>query len=146
MKTINVTFTPEKIKGKDRPRYRRVGKFVQTYTTKSTKCFELGLREQFLEQVGSIYGMYDGRIEMYIEIYIAMPKSWSNRLKTTMNGTSHTNKPDIDNIIKAILDSLNGLAYNDDKNICSIHVTKKWDFENRIDVSINYLDKIKDLD
>ncbi|WP_279284564.1 RusA family crossover junction endodeoxyribonuclease [Clostridium sporogenes] len=40
-----------------------------------------------------------------------------------------TIKPDVDNIAKVILDSLNGLAYKDDKQIifCSI---SKWYGEN----------------
>lgn len=37
-----------------------------------------------------------------------------------------TKKPDSDNIIKIILDALNGIAYHDDSQICSIHFEKKY--------------------
>lgn len=36
-----------------------------------------------------------------------------------------TIKPDTDNIAKSILDSLNGIAYKDDKQVVSLSV-KKW--------------------
>ena len=32
-----------------------------------------------------------------------------------------TKKPDADNIIKVILDALNGLAYRDDSQICMVY-------------------------
>lgn len=35
-----------------------------------------------------------------------------------------TTKPDIDNIIKAVLDGLNGVAFKDDKQVTSIKATK----------------------
>lgn len=33
-------------------------------------------------------------------------------------------KPDVDNIAKIICDSLNGIAYADDKQITSLHINK----------------------
>lgn len=38
-----------------------------------------------------------------------------------------TIKPDTDNIAKSILDSLNGLAYKDDKQIVKLNVDKRYD-------------------
>lgn len=140
----NVEFRPSKIKGKDRPRYRRVGNFVQTYTTKSTKSFEEEISTQFIEQVGNEYCSYDGRVMLKMSISAEMPKSWSNKIKDKLDEDYNTNKPDIDNIIKAVLDGLNGVAYQDDKQICDIHATKYWSRENKIELRIVYLDKIKD--
>ena len=37
-----------------------------------------------------------------------------------------TTKPDADNIAKAVLDSLNAVAYPDDKQICDLHITKYY--------------------
>ena len=37
-----------------------------------------------------------------------------------------TTKPDTDNIAKSILDSLNGIAYKDDKQIVSLKVDKYY--------------------
>ena len=41
-------------------------------------------------------------------------------------------KPDADNIAKAILDSLNGLAYKDDNQIVDLSVKKEYGLENKI--------------
>ncbi len=37
-----------------------------------------------------------------------------------------TKRPDADNIIKIILDALNGSIYHDDAQICNIYFTKKY--------------------
>ncbi|WP_332834903.1 RusA family crossover junction endodeoxyribonuclease [Clostridium perfringens] len=37
-----------------------------------------------------------------------------------------TKKPDVDNIAKIILDSLNGVAYKDDSQIVDIRIIKKY--------------------
>ena len=34
-------------------------------------------------------------------------------------------KPDADNIAKAIMDALNGIAYEDDRQVCNLHVVKR---------------------
>ena len=39
----------------------------------------------------------------------------------------HSDKrPDIDNLAKAVIDGLNGIAFNDDAQIADLHVTKKY--------------------
>jgi Holliday junction resolvase RusA-like endonuclease len=55
-----------------------------------------------------------------------MPKSWSKKKKAVMWGKPHTSKPDIDNLVKAILDALNGVAFNDDSQIWEIQSSKIW--------------------
>ncbi len=35
-----------------------------------------------------------------------------------------TKRPDSDNIVKIILDALNGVAYQDDSQVCKIHFAK----------------------
>lgn len=37
-----------------------------------------------------------------------------------------TKKPDIDNVVKAVLDALNGLAWGDDKQVCFISAYKQY--------------------
>ena len=49
-------------------------------------------------------------------------------------------KPDVDNIAKAVLDALNGIAYDDDKQITSLVIDKKYG-EPRIDVSMGELNE-----
>jgi len=53
----------------------------------------------------------------------ALPKSWSKKKKEAMGGKPHRQRPDRDNIDKAILDSL----FKDDSGIASGHIEKIWD-------------------
>ena len=39
-------------------------------------------------------------------------------------------KPDADNIAKIVLDSLNKIAYEDDKQVVELTVIKRWTFDN----------------
>ncbi len=45
-------------------------------------------------------------------------------------------KPDIDNLTKAILDALNGIAWNDDAQIAEISARKIWSKQDQIEVKI----------
>ena len=44
----------------------------------------------------------------------------------TQNITRPTCKPDMDNIVKAVADALNGVAYKDDSGIVEAHVYKRY--------------------
>ena len=54
--------------------------------------------------------------------YIAMPKSWSKKKRKEMELEPHRQKPDRDNIDKAILDSL----FKDDSGIYQGNIMKLW--------------------
>jgi Holliday junction resolvase RusA-like endonuclease len=55
--------------------------------------------------------------------FINMPKSWSQKKKDAMRGQLHRQKPDRDNIDKAILDAL----FKDDSGIAAGTLCKRWD-------------------
>ena len=55
--------------------------------------------------------------------YFPMPKSWSNAKREKMAGTYHRQKPDRDNIDKAILDAL----WKEDSCIADGRMIKRWD-------------------
>ena len=61
-----------------------------------------------------------------ITFFIPVPPSWSQKKKTLHHGRFHQSKPDIDNLTKAVLDSL----MTEDKQIAHLEVQKRWvDFE-----------------
>jgi len=51
-----------------------------------------------------------------------MPKSWSKKKKAVFLGKAHQQKPDIDNLLKAILDAI----FKDDSGVWDIHAVKIW--------------------
>lgn len=51
-----------------------------------------------------------------------MPESWSQKKKSERDGQPHMSRPDIDNLLKALLDA----AFLDDSCVWSITATKVW--------------------
>jgi len=62
-----------------------------------------------------------------IRFYIPVPKSWSKKKKKLYHGTLHQSQPDIDNLVKAVFDSL----VSEDKYVGHIgSISKQWvDYE-----------------
>lgn len=62
---------------------------------------------------------------------IPMPKSWSKRKRALMNETYHTQKPDLDNLLKAVMDSI----FIDDAHISHLgKLVKLWSEDGAIDI------------
>ncbi len=59
---------------------------------------------------------------------LPMPASWSKTLKDLMNGAPHKQRPDLDNLLKALQDAI----YGEDSEIWDVHITKLWGREGRI--------------
>lgn len=60
-----------------------------------------------------------------IVFYMPIPQSWSKKKQREAAGQPHIKKPDIDNLIKGLFDSLNGVCWADDNQVCEIRNTKK---------------------
>ena len=45
-------------------------------------------------------------------------------------------KPDSDNILKAVADALNGVAYHDDVQVLDMHITKIYGIQEGLDVIV----------
>lgn len=109
--------------GKGRPRFSRRG--GHTYTPEKTKEFEEKVRDCWRTQSGKGFA---GKVPLLASVvaYFPIPKSVSKKKAEAMAGTFHVNRPDSDNIAKAILDSLNGLAYPDDSAVQIDHCWKVY--------------------
>ncbi|EOU1974794.1 RusA family crossover junction endodeoxyribonuclease [Clostridium perfringens] len=110
-----------KIRGKARPRICR----GHAFTPKDTVQYEKLVRDCYKKQDGRYL---EGSIKALIIAYYKIPKSYSKkRVQAIKDGLEEpTKKPDIDNIAKIILDSLNGIAYKDDSQIIELRVIKKY--------------------
>ena len=64
----------------------------------------------------------------HVTFIIPMPKSWSKQRKAVMNLQLHEQKPDWDNLGKALSDAV----YKDDSKISDIRITKRWGYEGAI--------------
>jgi Holliday junction resolvase RusA-like endonuclease len=113
--------------GKGRPRFARMGGFVKTYTDVKTKSYEQHIAFCAKNAMGASEPLKTP-VDAFIYISIPIPMSYSKKRKEAcLNGLEKpTKKPDIDNVCKGILDSLNGIVYKDDTQIVSLHCTKVY--------------------
>ena len=100
---------------KERPRFARRGNFVQTFTAKKTATFEKTVALMAGSQMKGMAALTEP-LTAGVIFKFKRPK------KTKL----HSPGKDIDNLIKSLLDSLNGIAYADDKQIYAIHAVKTW--------------------
>ena len=67
---------------------------------------------------------------LMIEFIIPMPKSWSKKKCALHDGTYHTQKPDIDNLAKAFMDSVS----SSDETVHTLLANKSWGVVGKIRV------------
>ena len=121
--------------GKGRPRFKRMGNFVQTYTPEKTAEYEKLVRLRFQNAGGVIT---DKPVKIEIVAFFAPPKSVRKKQKQEMlaNLILPTKKPDCDNIAKIVLDALNQIAYKDDSQVIELSVRKQYASEAKVSVHI----------
>jgi Holliday junction resolvase RusA-like endonuclease len=103
----------------------RAGK-MQSITPEKTKSYEDLIRWKYKAAGGKYYG--EKTLQVDIQAYYPVPKGFSKaKLKDATNGNLRpTTKPDCDNIIKVVLDALNGVAYYDDKQVICVSCNKYY--------------------
>lgn len=130
---------------KERPRFRANNGRVMTYTPKTTKEREDEVRTYYKLAGGKHFGQ--APLIMQVEMFFPVPKSApAAKKKEMLNGKIlPTVKPDWDNTGKVICDALNGVAYDDDKQIVCAVVKKRYSEIARTDVLIIGYENGKDL-
>lgn len=126
---------PGKVVGKGRPRLNTYTGNV--YTPNKTKDYETLVEQYFLLKYPK-FKILEGRIKVNIIAYFSIPKNTKKSEISEMleNNISPTKKPDIDNIVKVILDSMNKFAFKDDNQITKLEVEKKYALEDKIYIKI----------
>lgn len=119
----------ERAVGKGRPRFNT--KTYTTYTPEKTRAFEQRLKMYFIKKYKRPEAS-ENPFKIKILAEFKPPKSLSKKKQMQLIGKPYPKKPDMDNITKAIQDSLNGLAYKDDNQIVSINAEKKYGLADRI--------------
>lgn len=112
--------------GKQRPKFSRFGGHVTVRTPKETVAYENLVKLEFERQCGAVHFPDGSQIRANIRAGYAIPKSASRKKRESMlaGDIRPTKRPDCDNVAKAILDALNGIAYRDDAQVCDIAVGK----------------------
>lgn len=72
--------------------------------------------------------------QMMAYFYLPFPPSYSQSKRDGMAGSLHYLKPDIDNLVKALLDAI----FPNDSHIAIVHAYKRWDDGNGPRVEVEF--------
>lgn len=108
-------------KGKSRPRFAN----GHAYTPKATRDYEKLIGAEYQAQDGR---KFSGSLSLKVEAVFKIPESWTKKKKWEAidKGKRPEIRPDIDNIVKVVMDGLNGIAYDDDSQIVEISASKAY--------------------
>ena len=128
-----------KVQAKQRPRFNRYS--GRTYTPNETIAYENCVKTCYLEKYKD-KELMEKPLRVIIKAYFEIPKSTSKKRKQQMldDEILPMVKPDTDNIAKSILDSLNGIAYKDDKQVAELIVYKFYNDTPYVNVTIEEID------
>jgi Holliday junction resolvase RusA-like endonuclease len=122
---------------KGRPRFARRGKFVSTYSPKTTVDYETKVSEAAQVAMGNSEPL-ETPVGAYIYITLPIPASYSKkRTQACLSGEERpTKKSDIDNFCKAVLDGMGGIVFVNDSQIVSLHSTKVYGTVGMVEVMV----------
>lgn len=123
--------------GKGRPKFSTHGGFPKAYTPAKTANYENLVKLAFQQSNQKPFEK-DAQLRAEIKAFFPIPKSTSKKKRAEMLDFTirHTKKCDADNLAKAILDALNGVAYYDDAQICELFVFKYYGDNPHVELSI----------
>ncbi len=140
MQTIII---PGKPIAKARPRFARRGKFVKTYNAQETEEGRVlwHLYEQWKGDPIS------GPVVLFMVFSFKRPKSHFGtgrnvEIKKKSAPFYNIKKPDIDNIIKFYCDCMNGIVYEDDRQIIYCRATKAYGAKEFIEIDIGGVEDV----
>lgn len=113
---------------------------IGSYTPDQTVVYENLIKISYLGQTNKIYNNKEA-LAVRITACFEPPKSTSKKRKAQMlsGQIRPTKKPDIDNIVKCILDGLNSVAYRDDTQVVSVQAVKKYAEKAEVQVEITVI-------
>lgn len=130
--------------GKGRPRFvtrynpETKKSFGKARTPEETIVYENLVKTEYNRQCDGFRFPDDAMLDMRIMAFYSIAQSKSKKMKEAMRNYEirPTKKPDADNVIKVIADSLNQVAYRDDAQIVDTMFRKFFSDKPRIEVSI----------
>jgi len=107
---------------KARPRVTMVGGRARAYTPKKSADYERQIAREWAHKRQS------DAVRLDIVFGMPIPQSWSKKQQDAAASglILPSKKPDIDNLIKAVMDALNGVAYDDDNQVVELSGKKVY--------------------
>ncbi|BAE50737.1 RusA family crossover junction endodeoxyribonuclease [Paramagnetospirillum magneticum] len=120
---VVVVTIPGEVTGKGRPRIWN-GRAVTPAKTRSKEGVIASLA---MDAMGGCDPL-TGPVLVTIEAVLPVATSWSKKRRAAaLDGTEQpTKKPDLDNVVKLVLDAVNGIVFADDAQITHIIASKRY--------------------
>lgn len=138
-------FVPGLPVGKGRARIGRTKSgFAVAYTPAKTRTYEGIVATLALQAMGG-RRPWPGPLELRLVATFPIPASWPRwkRDKALLWIMPHTGRPDADNVLKAVCDGLNGVAFGDDAQICCLSVSKGYGDRPGVEVHLLFKPELK---
>ena len=126
-------------KHQQRHRHVTTGKFTRTYDPSAKDKTNFLLQAKQYAPKSPIVGV------VKLRVWFCMPRPKSHYRTGKFAGIlkdsapiRHTKKPDIDNLLKLVMDSLNKVFWKDDSQVCNVIAQKLYDEKPRVVIEINY--------
>ena len=124
---------PGEPRGKGRPRAAVFAGHAKVYTPEATASYENRVALAFRQA----YPLAEpSRRPLAVTLTFSFPLNKGDYTgkgflgkhgKAKLSGKErHAKKPDVDNLVKSVLDGLNGIAFMDDSQICCITAAKRY--------------------
>lgn len=118
-----VYYIPGKPVSLARPRFTKYKVYDSQTEIKEEVAWHL-----YMQRNKTIYKYpLDGPLQLDITFHMPIPKSLGKKKKETLHGTPHIKPPDLDNLVKFILDVAQGIILDDDKLVTVINAKKIYD-------------------
>ena len=126
--------------GQGRPKFSNINGHAKAYDPEKSRNYKAYVRMLATQAMKeNDFEMITGPCAIKIWAYFDVPKSKSKKFKEAALASKErpTKKPDADNIVKAILDALNGLMYKDDSCIVELSCVKYYSDIPRVEVYVD---------
>jgi Holliday junction resolvase RusA-like endonuclease len=124
----SIVFTvPGQPQGKGRAKIVKSGGFSRMATPDKTVAYE-GLIAHAGHQAMAGRPLIEGPVAVVVDMRCQVPASWSKKkqAQALIGEVRPVTKPDQDNVLKAIFDGLNGVAWKDDVQVVEIVSRKRY--------------------
>lgn len=129
-------FVPGEPRGKGRPRFNR--STGRAYTDSETRAYEDKIAAIYMLKYGTEHFAAKDFLHMQVLATFPIPKNTkkSDRINMILGEIFPSRKPDIDNILKVVMDALNGVAYKDDSRVSALLGQKCYGYEPGLQIKI----------
>jgi len=132
---------PGEPQGKQRAKSARIGTgpkaYIKTYTPERTVNYETYIKQLFVVKYPDFVPV-EGALELELTASCTIPASTSKKRKALMesNEIRPTKRPDVDNLVKIVMDALESLAYKNDSQIVDESTHKFFSIRPGLDIKI----------